>query len=385
VLLAGFAAIGLLEAVFRPDLPWRAASLVVGVGSFDDLPSSVSAAIFRLAQESITNARRHARHATRIDVEVTADDTAVRLRVADDGRGGEARRSASTAGLRPEGAPGRKYDPAIGLLVGADPTFVLISRSRGHRYVCVMSDRKTTPPSGKRDWIIPALLLGLSVVPVAAGAFRLGELSTGAEVTPDNARFFAAPVPVILHILSVSLYAVLGAFQFSSGFRRRRPRWHRRAGWVLVPSGIVAAATGLWMQAFYELPAHAGDAIAVLRLLFGSAMVASLVLGVVALFRRDFVRHGAWMLRGYAIGMGAGTQVLTHVPWVLLVGQPDEGERALLMGAGWVINVAVAEWIVFRRRTIPPAPTRVLAPSSPTDRGDALSFRDGRPPLRATP
>jgi signal transduction histidine kinase len=36
-------------------------------------------------QESVTNARRHARHATRIEVRVTVDDTAVRLRVSDDG------------------------------------------------------------------------------------------------------------------------------------------------------------------------------------------------------------------------------------------------------------------------------------------------------------
>ncbi|MEU9884538.1 histidine kinase [Sphaerisporangium sp. NPDC051011] len=59
-------------------------------GDVDDLPPSVEAAIYRLAQESITNARRHARHATRVEVRVTADDTSVRLRVTDDGDGGPA-------------------------------------------------------------------------------------------------------------------------------------------------------------------------------------------------------------------------------------------------------------------------------------------------------
>ncbi|RSM91552.1 two-component sensor histidine kinase [Kibdelosporangium aridum] len=54
-------------------------------GAVDDLPSSVETAIYRLAQESVTNARRHARHATRIEVRVTADDTSVSLRVTDDG------------------------------------------------------------------------------------------------------------------------------------------------------------------------------------------------------------------------------------------------------------------------------------------------------------
>jgi signal transduction histidine kinase len=58
----------------------------VGIdGDVDDLLPSVGTAIYRLAQESVTNARRHARHATRIEVRVTADDTSVRLRVSDDG------------------------------------------------------------------------------------------------------------------------------------------------------------------------------------------------------------------------------------------------------------------------------------------------------------
>lgn len=51
----------------------------------DDVRPAVNAAIYRLAQESITNAIRHARHATRVDVEVSADADSVRLTVRDDG------------------------------------------------------------------------------------------------------------------------------------------------------------------------------------------------------------------------------------------------------------------------------------------------------------
>ncbi|MBP2324361.1 signal transduction histidine kinase [Kibdelosporangium banguiense] len=54
-------------------------------GPIDDLPPSVATAIYRLAQESVTNARRHAHRATRIEVRVKADETSVQLRVTDDG------------------------------------------------------------------------------------------------------------------------------------------------------------------------------------------------------------------------------------------------------------------------------------------------------------
>ncbi|MCF6469230.1 sensor histidine kinase [Nonomuraea sp. MG754425] len=66
-------------------------------GDLDGVSASVGAAVFRIAQESVTNARRHARHASRIEVHVAAGDTSVRLRVSDDGD--------STAG-RPVASPG---------------------------------------------------------------------------------------------------------------------------------------------------------------------------------------------------------------------------------------------------------------------------------------
>jgi signal transduction histidine kinase len=59
-------------------------------GDTAGLPPSVDSAIYRLAQESVTNARRHARNASRIEVRVAADDTSVRLRVTDDGEAGPA-------------------------------------------------------------------------------------------------------------------------------------------------------------------------------------------------------------------------------------------------------------------------------------------------------
>ncbi|HEY5980077.1 MAG TPA: histidine kinase [Microlunatus sp.] len=54
-------------------------------GELDDLSPAIGAAIYRLAQEAITNARRHARHATQVTVAVTGDPDQVRLTVEDDG------------------------------------------------------------------------------------------------------------------------------------------------------------------------------------------------------------------------------------------------------------------------------------------------------------
>lgn len=71
-------------------------------GEFDDLSPAVGAAIYRLAQESITNARRHARHVTQVTVAVTGDADRVRLTIDDDGSaaGGRAPAGYGLVGMR---------------------------------------------------------------------------------------------------------------------------------------------------------------------------------------------------------------------------------------------------------------------------------------------
>ena len=65
-----------------------AAGLTVDVqveGDADTIPPAVGAAVFRIAQEAVTNARRHARNASHVEVRVLADAAGVRLDVRDDG------------------------------------------------------------------------------------------------------------------------------------------------------------------------------------------------------------------------------------------------------------------------------------------------------------
>jgi hypothetical protein len=144
----------------------------------------------------------------------------------------------------------------------------------------------------------------------------------------------------------------VGAFQFAPGFRRRRPGWHRAAGRLLVLCGLAAGLSGLWMTQFYPLyPNLQAELLYGFRMLFGSAMVVSIALGLAAILRRDIMRHRAWMIRGYAIGQGAGTQAVTFLLWLLIFGTPNDLTKELLMGASWVINLAVAEWIIRSNRS----------------------------------
>jgi uncharacterized membrane protein len=202
-------------------------------------------------------------------------------------------------------------------------------------------------------------LIALSFVPLAEGALRVSRLVRGVAVNADNARFVATPLPVVLHIVGATLFCLLGALQFTPTLREQY--WHRFAGRVVIPAGLVAALSGLWMAFFYQLPAGEDDAaLKALRLVFGVGMLVALVRGSLAIFRRDFAAHRVWMMRAYAIGLGAGTQALMLVPWWLLFGKPIAPARTLLMGAGWVINLIVAErragWRLVKRSRNEPRP-----------------------------
>ena len=202
------------------------------------------------------------------------------------------------------------------------------------------------------DRLIPTALVALALVPCLAGAFRLAEIGRGATITAANARFVEHPLPVVVHIVSATIFSLLGAFQFAPGFRRRRPSWHRIAGRVSVACGLVVAVTGLWMTWTYPYAPGDGALVWGIREVVGSAMLISIILGLVAVRQRNFAQHSAWMIRGYAIAMGAGTQVFTHVIWSLTLGSQSETDRAIVLGAGWAINIVFAEWAIRRQRRV---------------------------------
>ena len=98
-------------------------------GALTSLPAPVDAAIYRLAQESLTNAVRHARGATRIAIDVRRVGDEVRLRVADDGAA----------------HPGPRAEPGLGLTGMAERAQLL-------------GGSLAAGPGPKGGWVVEAVL-----------------------------------------------------------------------------------------------------------------------------------------------------------------------------------------------------------------------------------
>jgi len=192
-------------------------------------------------------------------------------------------------------------------------------------------------------------LLALSAVPLLAGIIRLTGLFGEPLITDENARFLASPIPVVVHIISSMLYCIFGAFQFSSDIRKLNLNWHRMSGRLLVPMGLLSAISGLWMTQFYPFTKFDGQALYLIRLLVGFCMSVFILLGVAAILKKRISAHQAWMMRAYGLGLGAGTQVFTHIPWAILTDMQSEIFRTICMASGWAINIIFVEWLISRR------------------------------------
>lgn len=210
------------------------------------------------------------------------------------------------------------------------------------------------PRSGRPDhrdnsvWLVPAALVLLTAIPLVAGTLRLVEVAGGPHLLPSNPRIADSPFPLMLHVGSSVVYAVLGAFQFPARMRRAHPTWHRRSGRLLAGAGLVVAGSALWMTLAYT-GAPGGLLLWVVRLMVACTLAVSLLLGISAIRRGDVRAHRAWMIRAYALAVAAGTQAFTQGVGEGLFGT-GELSTALSVSAGWAINAAAAEFIIRRSR-----------------------------------
>lgn len=196
--------------------------------------------------------------------------------------------------------------------------------------------------TARSGWAVVAGLLLLSALPVVGGLLRLGEVGERHEGAP------VLVVASVAHIISMTVYCVLGAFQFSPALRTRR-RWHRWAGRALIPAGLVAAVFSVPLGVLF---AGAADQqpTALVRVVFAAAMTVFLALGALAIARGHYGTHGAWMTRAYAIAVSGGTQAIVAV-LASIVGVQTEGSGETgVVAAGFVVSLIAAELIIARRR-----------------------------------
>ncbi|WP_304816030.1 DUF2306 domain-containing protein [Falsiroseomonas sp.] len=208
------------------------------------------------------------------------------------------------------------------------------------------------------------LVLALAIfsfIPVMMAAVLVVQIPLGA-LPEDNLRLASVPVAFFLHALAGVLFGVLGPLQFARALRRRFGTLHRLAGRVFVVAGVGLALSGLAL--LLQVESIATGLLDTARGVFGLALLAVLVLGVAAARAHAMLRHRAWMIRAYAIGMGSGTVAPVMFPVYLIRGEPPTGLPTDIVVVGmWLLTIAVGECVV-RSFEIPGPTPPVRAPAA---------------------
>ncbi|RYF42262.1 MAG: DUF2306 domain-containing protein [Comamonadaceae bacterium] len=208
-----------------------------------------------------------------------------------------------------------------------------------------------------------------TLIPVMTAAVSVVQIPLGA-LPEDSRRLAAVPVAFFLHALAGFLFGVLGPLQFVRALLLRFGTLHRLAGRVFVLAGAGLALSGMAM--LLQVESITTGLLDGARGVFGLALFAALVMGVAAARARDMLRHQAWMIRAYAVGMGTGPAALVLFPIYLMTGEPPMGLASDVVVVGmWLLTIAAGEWVV-RRHALP-------RPLQPAHVFDSQTPRDDRP------
>lgn len=229
-------------------------------------------------------------------------------------------------------------------------------------------------------WLFTLVLVLISVAMVMRRTLSLfGLISTSSALsgsTPVDAAFTRYAPLTMLHILPGLAFVVFGPLQFVKTLRNRRPRVHRRIGYIVLTSGL---ATGVTALAMTTRMAIGGATERAATALFGVLFLVALGRAFACIRRRQVALHREWMIRAFSLGLAVATvrpivgaffatRGLTHLA-------PSEF-FGIAFWLGFTIHLIAAEaWINHTRGL--QLGSRVVLPATNT-RGRALAIADSQ-------
>jgi uncharacterized membrane protein len=157
-------------------------------------------------------------------------------------------------------------------------------------------------------WVCTLILVLISVAMVLRRTLSLfGVISPSSALSgsaPLDAAFMRHAPLTMLHIFPGLVFALLGPLQFVKTLRTRRPKVHRRIGYIVLTSGLVTGVTALGMT---TQTAIGGATERAATALFGVLFLVALTRAFACIRRRDVALHREWMIRALSLGLAVAT------------------------------------------------------------------------------
>ena len=152
-----------------------------------------------------------------------------------------------------------------------------------------------------------------------------------------------------IHIFSAIPVLFFGAFQFSGYLLRKYPRLHKTTGAIYIIVLLTVAAPSGLIMSFY---ANGGVIAQIGFVIMSILWIVTTLMSVYHLRKKNYVHHGKWMLRSYALTLAAITlRVYGYLFDALKFQLPPKETYILLSYVSWIPNLILAE-ILIRRGVI---------------------------------
>ncbi len=212
----------------------------------------------------------------------------------------------------------------------------------------VINQAKMMKLTSTLGWVA-IMISGISLL--AFGAIRLA-LMTQDPPRADgfDVRYVQHPWVSLLHIVPGLLFLTLAPLQFVARIRQWRISVHRGLGRVLATSAAITGVGALVVN--FLFPAFGGISTQAATAFFGVIFLFSLAMAIRHIRRKEVRLHREWMIRTFALAMGAAS-IRVFIPLlIVLTGLGLEEVFGASFWLGFGVNLLVAEvWINYTRRT----------------------------------
>ncbi len=152
------------------------------------------------------------------------------------------------------------------------------------------------------------------------------------------------------HVFTSMLVLFAGFTQFSESFNRKYKSFHRKLGYVYVINILLVTGPASLLMSFY---ANGGLSSKIAFVLLALLWMYFTGIGVYKAIKKDFVAHRIFMIRSFALTLSAISLRIWKVIFAVTTDIPPMGRYRIIAWLGWVLNLLIAEWIIYNAPSIP--------------------------------
>ncbi len=167
------------------------------------------------------------------------------------------------------------------------------------------------------------------------------------QLKQDYIHITAFRVAFFTHLFTSVLVLIAGFTQFSKKILRTRPTLHRTLGYVYVINILLVTGPAAFLMSFY---ANGGLSSQIAFCLLSVLWIGFTGIALLKAVQKNFKAHQNFMIRSFALTLSAITLRIWKLVFVYTSDLKPMDRYRVIAWLGFVLNLLVAEYIIYTRR-----------------------------------